>query len=104
MGSALDGKRVLLVDDDPDMITALQALLRDTGAEISTAFDGNQALEMAAEHDPDIIVLDAMLPKRSGFLVLEKIKRKSPDNRASWTPRINQQLKKKKKLYHRYAA
>ncbi len=74
MGSALDGKRVLLVDDDPDMITALQALLRDTGAEISTAYDGNQALEMAAEHDPEIIVLDAMLPKRSGFLVLEKLK------------------------------
>jgi DNA-binding response OmpR family regulator len=74
VGSVLDGKRILLVDDDPDMVTALRAALHDTGAEISTAYDGNEALEMAAQHDPDVIVLDAMLPKRSGFLVLEKLK------------------------------
>ena len=74
VSSVLEGKRVLLVDDDPDMITALRAVLHDTGAEITAAYDGNQALEMAVAHDPDIIVLDAMLPKRSGFLVLEKLK------------------------------
>ena len=74
VGTIFEGKVVLLVDDDPDMITALRAILADTGAEIQTAADGNEALEMAAEHDPDLIVLDAMLPKRSGFLVLEKLK------------------------------
>lgn len=74
MATALEGKSILLVDDDLDMLTTLRSALDDSGATIKTAVDGNQALEMAAEFDPDIIVLDAMLPKRSGFLVLEKLK------------------------------
>ena len=72
--SALAGKNILLVDDDPDMLTALQAVLDGTGATVETASDGNAAVEAAARFDPDLIVLDAMLPKRSGFLVLEKLK------------------------------
>ncbi len=76
MGTALEGKNILLVDDDLDMLTTLQTLLDGSGAKIRTAVDGNQALQVAAEFDPDIIVLDAMLPKRSGFLVLEKLKGK----------------------------
>jgi len=74
VSNTLVGKRILLVDDDPDMVTALRAVLHDTGADIETAYDGNEALEVATECDPDLIVLDAMLPKRSGFLVLEKLK------------------------------
>ena len=74
MTSTLEGKTVLIVDDDPDMVTALSTLIREAGATIQTAYDGNQAILMATEHDPDLIVLDAMLPKRSGFLVLEKLK------------------------------
>ena len=74
MAVTFDGKKILLVDDDQDMLTALQAVLADTGADISTAADGNAAILVAAECDPDLIVLDAMLPKRSGFLVLEKLK------------------------------
>lgn len=74
MATVLEGKNVLLVDDDLDMLAALRAVLDDSGAEIRTAVDGNQALQVASEFDPDLIVLDAMLPKRSGFLVLEKLK------------------------------
>ncbi len=74
MATSLEGKSILLVDDDLDMLTALRSALDDSGATIKTAVDGNQALEVATEFDPDIIVLDAMLPKRSGFLVLEKLK------------------------------
>ncbi len=74
MAATLDGKNILLVDDDPDMITALTTVLDGTGASIQTAGDGNQAIEKAAEFDPDLVILDAMLPKRSGFLVLEKLK------------------------------
>ncbi len=74
MATTLEGKSILLVDDDLDMLTALRSALDDSGATIKTAVDGNQALEVASEFDPDIIVLDAMLPKRSGFLVLEKLK------------------------------
>ncbi len=72
--TTLQGKSILLVDDDPDMITALTTVLDGSGATIQIAGDGNQALEKAAEFDPDLVVLDAMLPKRSGFLVLEKLK------------------------------
>lgn len=74
MSTALDGKTILIVEDDPDMVTALETVLADTGATIKTAMDGNAAIKVAQESDPDLILLDAMLPKRSGFLVLEKLK------------------------------
>ena len=74
MASAFEGKNILLVDDDRDMIHALVSILDDTGATVRTACDGNEAVVMAGEFDPDLVVLDAMLPKRSGFLVLEKLK------------------------------
>ncbi len=74
MSTVLDGKTILIVEDDPDMVTALETVLADTGATIKTAMDGNAALKVAQEFDPDLILLDAMLPKRSGFLVLEKLK------------------------------
>ncbi len=70
----LTGKNILIVEDDMDMVSALTAILDDSGANIETAYDGNQAIEKVAEWDPDLILLDAMLPKRSGFLVLEKLK------------------------------
>ena len=70
----MDGKTILIVDDDPDMVTALKTVLDGTGAKIATAADGNAAVDSAARLDPDVVVLDAMLPKRSGFLVLEKLK------------------------------
>lgn len=74
VSQAFRGKSILVVDDDPDIVTAILALLEDTGAELSTATDGNAALVAAEENDPDLIVLDAMLPKRSGFLVMERLK------------------------------
>jgi len=74
MAGSLSGKNILLVDDDPDMLTALTTVLDGTGAEVETAVDGNEAIEAATEFDPDLVILDAMLPKRSGFLVLEKLK------------------------------
>ncbi len=74
MANTLEGKTILIVDDDPDMVTALKTVLDDSGATIKTAADGNAAVEAAFEFDPDLVVLDAMLPKRSGFLVLEKLK------------------------------
>lgn len=70
----LSGKNILLVDDDGDLLTAMRTILDESGATIRTAKDGSEAMTQAAEFDPDLIVLDAMLPKRSGFLVLEKLK------------------------------
>lgn len=69
------GKRILIVDDDPDITESLRALFCETGAEIETAADGSAAVELASSVDPDLVVLDAMLPKMSGFLVLEKLKK-----------------------------
>ena len=75
MTEELAGKKVLLVDDDRDILSAMVATLKDTGADVVTASDGNQAIVQAEEHHPDLVVLDMMLPKRGGFVVLEKLKR-----------------------------
>lgn len=76
VSEAYNGKSVLVVDDDPDMVTAIRELFNGTGATILTAGDGNEAIEVATKSAVDLVILDAMLPKRSGFLVLEKIKAK----------------------------
>src|SRR5436309_9572370 len=68
-------KRVLLVDDDPEIIDAIRYALESKGYQIFIARDGNQGLAMAEREDPDLVILDMMMPKRSGFLVLEKLRR-----------------------------
>ncbi len=78
MAEPFDGKSILIVDDDPDILTALETAFKETGAEVTTAKDGNTAVNMALENNPDLLILDAMLPQRSGFLVLEKLKAKKP--------------------------
>ncbi len=74
--SGKKGKRVLLVDDDAEIIESLRLALEANGYEILVARDGNQGLALVEREDPDLIVLDMMMPKRSGFLVLERLKRK----------------------------
>src|SRR5205085_3359051 len=78
MSTPLDGKKILLVDDDNDILTSMQAAFEPTGAIIESATNGNKAVELAEKSDPDVVVLDMMLPGRSGFLVLEKIKARKP--------------------------
>src|SRR5580658_9186729 len=78
MSEALAGKKILLVDDDNDILTSMQAAFEPTGAIIDTASNGNKAVELAERGQPDLVVLDMMLPGRSGFLVLERIKSKKP--------------------------
>lgn len=78
--TALENKRILLVDDDSDILTSMQAAFEPTGAVIDTAKDGNKAVELVEKNQPDLVVLDMMLPGRSGFLVLEKIKARKPRN------------------------
>ena len=80
MSTALENKRILLVDDDADILTSMQAAFEPTGAVIDTAKDGNKAVELVEKTQPDLVVLDMMLPGRSGFLVLEKIKARKPRN------------------------
>src|SRR5579859_4143682 len=80
MSDVLKEKRILLVDDDPDILTSMQAAFEPTGAVVDTAGNGNKAVELAEKYQPDLVVLDMMLPGRSGFLVLEKIKARKPRN------------------------
>jgi DNA-binding response OmpR family regulator len=75
MPGELEGKTILLVDDDRDILAAMTAALSDMGPQIVSAGNGNDALTEAAKHNPDLVVLDMMLPGRSGFLVMEKLKR-----------------------------
>jgi DNA-binding response OmpR family regulator len=68
-------KRILLVDDDYEIIESMRMLLEAKGYTVLVARDGNQGLALAEREDPDLLILDMMMPKRSGFLVLEKLRR-----------------------------
>ncbi|HED54841.1 MAG TPA: response regulator [Phycisphaerales bacterium] len=70
----LEDVRILVVDDDIDVRESIEAAMLAEGAETETASDGNTAVELCREDPPDLVVLDMMLPGRSGFLVLERIK------------------------------
>jgi DNA-binding response OmpR family regulator len=76
--SAKTKKRVLLVDDDREIVESIRFALEANGYEILVARDGNQGLAMAERDNPDLVILDMMMPKRSGFLVLEKLRRTRP--------------------------
>lgn len=70
----LEEVRVLIVDDDRDVLDSFDAAFQSEGALTQLAMDGNEAVRICHEDPPDIVILDMMLPRRSGFLVLEKIK------------------------------
>ena len=69
--------RVLIVDDDADIIDSIRFALKPKGYEVLVARDGNQGLAMAEKEEPDLVILDMMMPKRSGFLVLEQLRQTS---------------------------
>ena len=69
----LTGRTILVVDDDPDIRGAIEVSLRALGATVLAAGDGGLAVSIVRERSPDLLVLDMMLPKASGFLVLETL-------------------------------
>lgn len=70
----LEDAYVLIVDDDEDVLESIDAAFQAEGATTAKAEDGNEAVRICQEDPPDLVVLDVMLPGRSGFLALEKIK------------------------------
>lgn len=66
--------RLLVVDDEPNIRDLLAASLRFAGFEVTTAANGNEALRSVAEHQPDLIVLDIMMPDMDGFTVLRRLR------------------------------
>ena len=72
-------RRVLIVDDDAEIVEATRCALEMKGYDVLVARDGNQGLAIAEVEHPDLIILDMMMPKRSGFLVVEKLRLISKD-------------------------
>jgi len=66
--------RILLVDDDREMVQGLGIRLRSAGFEVLTAFDGEEGLASAIAHRPDAVVLDARLPRMDGLTVLRRLR------------------------------
>lgn len=67
-------KKILLVDDEPNIIMALEYSLRKNNYDIFIARDGEEAIELAEKLKPDLVVLDIMMPKVDGYEVLEFLK------------------------------
>jgi DNA-binding response OmpR family regulator len=74
-----DKKTILLVDDDPEVLGAMRAVLDKRGYRVVTASDGNMGLAIAEREAPDLVIVDMMMPRKSGFLVLEKLKGRNRD-------------------------
>ena len=72
--SFLPQSTVLIVDDNPQNVELLQAFLESLPVKIVTAVDGVDALEKVDEHNPDLILLDIMMPRMSGFQVCRRLK------------------------------
>ncbi len=73
-------KKILAVDDERHIVRLVQVNLERAGYEVVTAFDGKDALEKVASEQPDLVVLDVMMPYMDGFEVLQNL-RKNPNTR-----------------------
>ena len=67
-------KNILVVDDEPNIVLSLEFLMKQSGFEVRTASDGEQALAAVAESPPDLILLDVNMPRRNGYEVCEEIR------------------------------
>jgi DNA-binding response OmpR family regulator len=77
--------KLLVADDDRDIVETLKERLTKEGYEVVTAFDGEEALRCVKEDNPDVIILDLMMPKLNGFDVLREVRSKYKDK---WRPVI----------------
>lgn len=71
-------KKILIVDDEPNIVISLEFLMKREGFEVSVANDGEAALEKVAAVVPDLVLLDIMMPKKNGYEVCQHI-RANPD-------------------------
>lgn len=78
MSKRLSNLRIVIVDDDAEVRSSIDLAMRSEGATTALIEDGNAAVHECQTNPADLVVLDMMLPRRSGFLVLEKIKQIEP--------------------------
>ena len=74
--------RIVLADDDPDVVRLIDAQLRAAGYDTVLAHDGGQAVAAVEEHQPDVIIVDLMMPRMTGFDVLTRLQRAAVRPRA----------------------
>lgn len=75
-------RTILVIDDDPDIRGGLTTILEEQGYRVVTASDGKSGLQMARDELPDLLILDMMMPRMSGFSVLERLKERPGPNPA----------------------
>jgi two-component system, OmpR family, alkaline phosphatase synthesis response regulator PhoP len=69
--------KILIVDDEPNIVLSLEFLMEQSGYEVAIARDGEQALQQVESFQPDLILLDIMMPVRNGYEVCQKIRENS---------------------------
>ena len=67
-------KRILFIEDEPDIVMLMQTRLKSQGYEMLSAFDGEEGLKMVQEEKPDLILLDVVMPKIDGLTVCSRLK------------------------------
>jgi two-component system, OmpR family, alkaline phosphatase synthesis response regulator PhoP len=67
-------KKILLIDDDPDLVSAVGMILESKNFTVATAYGGDEGLEKARTEKPDLIVLDVMMPDKDGYTVCKELK------------------------------
>jgi len=70
----VDKPKILIVDDEPDVVDFIERTLRTEGFDVVSAFDGIGAIDLADTEKPDLVLLDIMMPMMSGYEVCEQIK------------------------------
>ena len=69
------GKYVLIVDDDPDMVETVGMMLESKGYEVGKAYDGIEGEESIRKRQPDLVVLDVMMPRKNGYVLCAELKK-----------------------------
>ena len=72
-------KKVLIADDEPNIVTSLEYLMMKSGYEVRIARDGDEVLALVESFRPDVVLLDVMMPRRNGYEVCQKMR-----ERADW--------------------
>ena len=72
-------KKILIVEDEKDMVTGLKFNLEARDYTVITAYDGDTGYQKALDEEPDLVILDLMLPKRNGYEVCKLLKEEVPD-------------------------
>jgi DNA-binding response OmpR family regulator len=70
-------RKILIADDEPNIVTALEFLLQKNGYEVLVARNGDAALELVERHKPDLVLLDVMMPVKSGYEVCQRMRERA---------------------------